>query len=285
MRFQISLLVILAIFVTSWLPNGNVLADDIPSSASIKGLMGHAQTYKLSCEARSAADLAAYWGVDFTEDDFLDKLPTSDNPNKGFVGKVNDSWGNIPPRSYGVHASPVVKTLKKMGLKARNETGMGKDDLKREIAAGKPVIVWIIGQIWQGTPETFKTKAGDEVTVARYEHTMILIGYNKESVVLIDAFSGGKLSYSWTSFMSSWSVLGNMAVVIDGRKDSINPTPNPAPEKPAVSKPNKKTYTVQPGDYLTAIAKRYNLDWRKLAEINHIYSPWIIYPGQVLKLK
>jgi uncharacterized protein YvpB len=283
LRALITIITAVTLFMTAWMPAIVVSADEIPSSSFIEGVVGNAQNHRLSCEARSAADVASFWGVDFTEEEFMEKIPKSDNPNKGFVGNMDDYWGNIPPKSYGVHAAPVVKTLKKMGLKARNETGMGKNDLKREIAAGRPVIVWIIGQVWKGKLETITIESGDEVNVARYEHTMILTGYNKDSVYLIDAFSGGKLSYSWTSFMSTWSVLGNMAVVVDGKKDA--PSPTPTPNKPNVTKPSKKTYTVQPGDYLTAIAKKYNLDWRKLAEINHINYPWIIHPGQVLKLK
>jgi len=283
LRALFTIWIAITVFLTAWMPAGSVLADEIPSSSYIEGVVGYAQKHRLSCEARSAADVASFWGVEFTEEEFMKKIPKSDNPNKGFVGNMDDYWGNIPPKSYGVHAAPVVKTLKKLGLKARNETGMGKNDLKREIAAGRPVIVWIIGQVWKGNLDTITTESGTEVDVARYEHTMILTGYNKNSVYLIDAFSGGKLSYSWTSFMSSWSVLGNMAVVVDGKKDA--PPPTPAPNNPNGTKPAKKTYTVQAGDYLTAIAKKYNLDWRKLAEINHLSYPWIIHPGQVLKLK
>lgn len=44
-------------------------------------------------------------------------------------------------------------------------------------------------------------------------------------------------------------------------------------------------YTVRKGDTLYAIAFRAGLDVRKLAGINNIASPYIIYPGQTIKLK
>ncbi len=223
---------ILVILFTAWVPTGVVSADDIPSSAYVDGVVGHAQQHTLSCEARSAVDLAAFWGISFSEEQFLAKIPSSDNPNNGFVGDVDSAWGSIPPKSYGVHAQPVVKALKKLGLKARNETGMSKDDLKREIASGKPVIVWVIGQIWKGKGQTYTSESGEDVIVARYEHTMIMTGYSKESVELIDAFTGSLQYYSWTSFQTSWSVLGNMSVVVDGKKDSGSSSRPPLLQSP-----------------------------------------------------
>jgi lysozyme len=41
-------------------------------------------------------------------------------------------------------------------------------------------------------------------------------------------------------------------------------------------------YTVVKGDYLSKIAKRFNVSWRWLADINNLVNPNRIYPGQVL---
>ncbi len=41
-------------------------------------------------------------------------------------------------------------------------------------------------------------------------------------------------------------------------------------------------YTVKKGEYLSLIARRYEVGWRNLAEINNLKSPWVIYPGQKL---
>ena len=45
-----------------------------------------------------------------------------------------------------------------------------------------------------------------------------------------------------------------------------------------------KVYQVQRGDTLYSIAFRYGLDYRKVAEVNSIADPYIIYPGQHLYL-
>lgn len=44
------------------------------------------------------------------------------------------------------------------------------------------------------------------------------------------------------------------------------------------------TYTVQSGDTLSGIASKYGTTYQKLAQINGISNPNLIYPGQVLKI-
>lgn len=44
------------------------------------------------------------------------------------------------------------------------------------------------------------------------------------------------------------------------------------------------TYTVKRGDTLSAIARRYKLDYKDLARWNHIGRNYVIYPGQTLRL-
>lgn len=43
-------------------------------------------------------------------------------------------------------------------------------------------------------------------------------------------------------------------------------------------------YTVQKGDTLSTIARRYNMRWQDLASINNIASPYTLRVGQVLRL-
>lgn len=248
----------------------------IPNQAYISGVTGHAQAYSLSCESRSAADWAAYWGVFIDETEFLNKIPRSDNPNEGFVGDPNDPWGYIPPYSYGVHAEPVAEVLRSYGLDAHAGLGLSWNEVRAEVAAGRPVIVWVIGSIWVGTPSTFETNDRQTVTVANNEHTMIVIGYDKDRVHLVDALTGYTVTHSLENFLASWSVLGNMTVVGEGSGQL------PTSEKGEVA--NGDTYIVQPGDTLNKVASRFGLYWPDLAAWNQIDYPYLIYPGQNLVL-
>lgn len=246
----------------------------IPDQAYISGVTGHAQAYSLSCESRSAADWAAYWGVYVDETGFLNRMPRSDNPNEGFVGDPNDPWGYIPPYSYGVHAEPVAEALRSYGVDAHAGLGLSWDEVRAEVAAGRPVIVWVIGSVWAGTARDYETDDGKTVTVANNEHTMILIGYDESRVHLIDALTGYTVTHTLENFLASWGVLGNMAVIGEGSGEL------PAGEGGEAAEGD--TYIVQPGDTLNKVASRFGLYWPDLAAWNQIAYPYIIYPGQSL---
>jgi uncharacterized protein YvpB len=289
------------------LPQG-VWAQDLPARAYISGLRGYPQRFTLSCESRSAVDWAGFWGVSIREKRFLNELPRSNNPEYGFVGDPSGSWGELPPRSYGVHAEPVAALLRSYGLQAEARHEMSWGDLRGEIAAGRPVIVWVIGEVWPGTPIVYTTSDGSTTTVARFEHTMILIGYDPQTVSLVDAFSGHTQKYPVSTFLDSWRTLGRMAIVGGPpQKPAQAPAPRrtplppsfshhqylplvfgPAPTQPppsseAASLPG--TYRVKRGEYLNEIARRFGFDWQKVAALNGIPFPYTIYTGQVLRLR
>jgi len=187
------------------------LTPTIPASVSINGIYGRWSAYSLDCESRSAVDWAGYFGVAINEITFFNSLPVSDNPDRGFVGNVHAPWGQIPPSAYGVHARPVAKLLRKYGLNASAERNMSWDALRTEIAAGRPVIVWVIGHVERGTPVPYTSSDGHTTTVARFQHTVIVTGYSANSVTIVDG--AWVYSRSKNDFLRSWGVLGNMAVV------------------------------------------------------------------------
>ena len=182
-----------------------------PSDSIIIGnITGYPQSYNLSCESRSAVDWARYFGVNVSETEFLNALPSSDDPNQGFVGNVNDYGGQIPPNSYGVHADPVAKLLRAYGVPATAVYSMSAEAIRREIGAGRPIIAWVIVGTRPGYPAIYRTEAGDDVLVAPNEHTVIVIGYDPTGVTILDG--GTRYWRSWETFMASFSVLNYMAV-------------------------------------------------------------------------
>jgi len=185
----------------------------LPKSASIQDISGRWPAYSLDCESRSAVDWAAYFGVKIDERAFFNGLPSSENPDQGFVGNVHGAWGQIPPYDYGVHAKPVAKLLRAYGLEAGAMYDFSWQALRGEIAAGEPVIVWVVGRVARGTPVPYTSSDGQKSTVVRFQHTVILIGYDEQRVTVLD----GDWVYqrSVKDFLDSWGVLGNMAVIWD----------------------------------------------------------------------
>ncbi len=181
-----------------------------PPSVMLDGVYGKDQALPLDCESRSAVDWAAYFGYSIGELSFFNRLPHSDNPDKGFVGNVYGEWGQIPPSSYGVHAEPVAAVLRSYGVSAYAHRPLSWEGLKAEIAAGRPVFVWIVGSVQNGIPVYYTPSDGLSTIVARYEHTVIVTGYSQDKVY----FLNGDTIYtrSVEQFLDSWSALGNMAI-------------------------------------------------------------------------
>lgn len=176
----------------------------------VYGVVGRAQSRALSCESRTASDWAAFFGVSVSESTILSELPASDDPESGFVGSPDGGQGLLPPNSYGVHAEPVAAVLRSHGASASAVKGMSYFNLRSQIAAGKPVMVWVIGNVWGGSPVSYTASNGNTTTVARYEHTVIVVGYDAYGVTIVD----GYMTYwrSTSAFLNSFSVLGNMAI-------------------------------------------------------------------------
>ncbi|RIK17537.1 MAG: hypothetical protein DCC50_01400 [Acidobacteria bacterium] len=57
-----------------------------------------------------------------------------------------------------------------------------------------------------------------------------------------------------------------------------------AADKQAEASTQYRTHTVKAGDTLSGIAASYGVDWRKMAKLNKLDNPDLIYPGQVFKV-
>ena len=73
-------------------------------------------------------------------------------------------------------------------------------------------------------------------------------------------------------------ILVSLMVMVGMLAASISPAL--AAQEPAAS--CKQWYTVVRGDYLVKIARAFDTDWRTLAEINNLKSPYNIYAGNKL---
>ena len=96
-----------------------------------------------------------YYDILIYQYNFQHELPLSDNPDLGFVGDANGPWGQVPPYAYGVHAAPVADLLQKYGLDVEGGKGYTLEQMKEKLAAGHPVIVWVIGNMEGGVPAEY----------------------------------------------------------------------------------------------------------------------------------
>lgn len=75
---------------------------------------------------------------------------------------------------------------------------------------------------------------------------------------------------------------------LQGSSPAPTPSPQPKPKpkpQPTSPAPNiQTTYTVRKGDTLSGIAAKFGTTWQRLAAINKLKNPDLIYPGQVLRV-
>jgi uncharacterized protein YvpB len=190
------------------------LTPAIPPAAIIEDIEGSKQLLSLSCEANVATIWAQYHGTEIDERTLQSQLPISDNPESGFVGNVNSAWGQIPPKSYGVHPQPIASLLRDYDLNAMAVKNMSWDDLKRSIASGNPVIVWVLGKVWAGQSGVdYYAQDGSKMLVVPYEHTVLVTGYDEEEdiVYILDGLQ--TYERTTTKFLDSWETLGNLAII------------------------------------------------------------------------
>jgi uncharacterized protein YvpB len=113
-----------------------------------------------------------------------------------------------------VHAGPVARLLQAYGLRAEAHRYVNWEVVKAELAAGRPVIVWVAGHVEGGSAEIYTAADGRKTVVARFEHTVILTGYTAESVTVVDG--ARRYERPLSAFLESWAVLRNMAITYDG---------------------------------------------------------------------
>lgn len=202
-----------------------VKAQTTLTSAKIEDMPVFAQQHYLSCEYSAARAAAARWGVNLSEWDFIDGIPHNDDPHLGFRGNIDDGWGGT--ESYGIYAEPISLFLATRGLQTKLLWD-GVEQVKQEVALGRPVVVWVAGGM--GWSETFTDAAnGNSFLMMPYEHAMTVYGYDEGGVYVADPGFGTYDWYSWANFSRSWGYLGNMAM-------SVFPAAAATPdEKPGVA--------------------------------------------------
>jgi LysM repeat protein len=92
--------------------------------------------------------------------------------------------------------------------------------------------------------------------------------------------------WQWCSDGHVDGITGNVDcdVIYRGIDDVTSEPAKPETSSAKPATPAGATYTVKPGDTLSAIAAKFGTTYQELAKLNGIANPNKIYPGQVLKL-
>ena len=184
---------------------------DRPPLALVLDVPIYKQQHSLGCESTAAAMAANYHHVPVSEEEILGLLPRDLNPHLGFRGNVDGPYGGTD--DYGVYADPIRQVLTDKGLDVQDLRG-GLDEIKAQIRHGRPVIAWVTYRLQPQTPMLVVVPNDQAVTLVPYEHTVLVVGYNRDGLWVNDPFGGTQDYYSDSEFLRSFAYLGNMALVV-----------------------------------------------------------------------
>jgi len=136
------------------------------------------------------------------------------NPHRGFRGNIRNGWGGA--YDYGVYPEAIVPALRRHGYTQSRAFRAGTDTLKRELAAGNPVVVWIVGN-YTAERRVYLTDGAESYFVIAYEHAVTLYGYDERGVRIMDPGHGVKYHESWDHLEFGGAQLDHIALTVAKR--------------------------------------------------------------------
>ncbi|MFB7906090.1 C39 family peptidase [Kitasatospora sp. NPDC056076] len=214
----------LAVLTTATLAAGAGPASAAPVAVSVPS---YEQQLGDDCEAAALRMLLAARGVRADDQQILDRIgvdrdhpefghsgPLSGDPYVAFVGDPDGS--ESAGTGFGVYSPPVAGAARSYGLTVRQDgPGVSVQQLKDQLAAGHPAIVWV-DYLWRHLRST---------TYTAYDGRSVLYAGPDEHTVVVTGFSGGRVSLNDPArgrttvpeedFADGYATYGQMAVVID----------------------------------------------------------------------
>ena len=141
------------------------------------------------CEITSVTQMLRYAGADVDKVSLAYEMPYhSSDPYQGYVGDPFTSSG------YTIFPSALVDLVEKYAGSAVDMSGCTLDDLKLQLALGKPVVVWV------------KNFRGWNL------HCILAVGYDENYIYLNDCSRVSRDAYTFEDFESYWAGYGNKAL-------------------------------------------------------------------------
>ena len=192
----------------------------------------------LDCEATSLTIALASVGVHTTQQYVQGHFPTDarapvlgadglpahwGDPYKDFVGHVmgsepgsNPHWMTYP--GWGAYAPTVAGVARSFGVPiAAQLTGWNPQALYAAVEAGHPVLVWTTVNYATQTARTWTAWDGRTVPWTEAGHVVVLMGVNTSAGTLefSDPLTGGYNGTTMAQFARTFTIYGDMAIVID----------------------------------------------------------------------
>lgn len=180
--------------------------------------------YPTGCESVALYTLLKYYKANVTVDEIIDKLAKGKrpyyekdimyggDPEREFLGDPKDASG------FGVYEKPIeeVANIFKPGIK--NITGTDFNDVLKLIDKGYPVQVWtsINCQEPKLANYTWIDKKTNKVIEWKQPfHSVVLIGYSRDKVVVSDPYTGTICKFDKDKFEKTYNFFEKRALYYD----------------------------------------------------------------------
>ncbi|MCY0900667.1 MAG: C39 family peptidase [Firmicutes bacterium] len=203
----------------TFLPDGQGVLIDAPSLDQLPQLQN-------GCEITSLTMLLHYEGFGVTKEELAHQIQRDPqtlqvnpdgtilswgNPNDGFVGSVS---GKGP--GFGVYHAPIAALMRHyLPDDTLDLSGISFSDLLSTLRTGRPIIAWTTVGFSPDVPwTTWKTPTGP-VRTTMFEHVVLLVGYNRDTVFVDNPLGGQQAEpVSMKTFRASWVAMGRQAITV-----------------------------------------------------------------------
>ncbi len=143
-----------------------------------------------------------------SDGDNLHNVVSWGNPAVGFVGSVYGPFG------YGIYHQPLAALLSRfLPHRVVDLTGKPLTDVLRQVAAGRPVVVWTTANFLPTNDWASWHSPTGEVRATQWEHAVLLVGYDATHVYVNNPLTGQALQAADRSqFEAAWTQLGRQAL-------------------------------------------------------------------------
>jgi uncharacterized protein YvpB len=182
------------------------------------------QLLRNNCETAALSMMLAAAGVNVHQLTLQRRLPRSGpldpqpggaglslwgDPDRGFVGRAA---GGGTSGGFGVYEEPIRRLALRYGVRLVSLTRAAPAALYRQLALGRPVMVWI--GLSDGPYGSWHTPQGGTISVNFGEHTVVLTGLRGNRVVLNDPLVGRRRTWTRAHFEQLWTRLGRRSLAL-----------------------------------------------------------------------
>ena len=205
----------------------NSIVNEINLLKQIKVIINDFPTYNQNpnypngCEIVALYTMLKFYKVDVTMEDLANNLvkgkaPYTENgmikggdPEIEFVGDPRLSNG----KGYGVYQKPIINLANNYKKGMKDISGSSLDSVLKIVNKGKPVQVWAtVDMVKPRACITWTTDANKKVTWQCGFHSLVIIGFTHNTVIVSDPTRGDIRSYDKTTFEARYNAIGKRAI-------------------------------------------------------------------------